>query len=132
MLRRLRLPLVCLVLAITPSFAYQRSRSSSHSRSRHSSSSSESSTAGHVRSHTRKDGTLVKAYERSTPGTKEPKSPSSEGTSTSAITLSRDSRGRIKRSEATKVEFERETGYPSRQTRLRRRPHQAAGVRRRR
>lgn len=118
--RRLLLLIACLVLVASPAYA-QSGHSSSHSSSKGSHSSgkaskSSSSKPVHVRSYTRKDGTVVRAYGRSLPGTKESNTPTvrepRETTSTSALPVARDSRGRIKRSEEAKREFERESGYP--------------------
>lgn len=67
----------------------------------------------HVRSYTRKDGTVVRAYDRSAPGTKVSSStPSVQSSTTASTPVLRDSNGKIRRSAAAKAEFERQTGYP--------------------
>jgi hypothetical protein len=118
-----RLLLFCFfgVLSVAPAFA-QRGHSSSHSSSTHSRSSGKTNSSSktvHVRSYTRKDGTVVRAYDRRPPGTKALETPttpeqSTESTPTGApaTPVAHDSRGRIKRKEEAKREFERETGYP--------------------
>ena len=95
----------------------------------------------HVRTYTRKDGTVVAAHDRSAPGTKSassssgsatrrPRTESARTTSTTpvitsittvpatrprtvSITIARDSHGRIKRSESAKREFEAMHPCPS-------------------
>ena len=98
--------------------APQRSHSSSSSKS----SKSSSDKTVHVNGYYRKDGTYVQSYDRRPPGSKSTATPDA-GTGTSLqkmpapgslpATGSRDSNGRIRRSEAAKKEFERESGYPS-------------------
>ena len=117
MLKRFLLLASCLILVAFPATA-QRSHSSSHGSSKGSDSVSKRSSSKpvHVRSYTRKDGTVVRTYDRSLPGSKEPKTPTvrepRQTTSASALPVARNSRGRIKRSDEAKREFERETGYP--------------------
>src|SRR5437667_5899509 len=69
----------------------------------------------HVRSYTRKDGTVVRAHDRSARGTKTysgSSRSSSKGTkAVRCATCPRDSHGKIKRSESAKREFMRQTGY---------------------
>jgi hypothetical protein len=95
----------------------------------------------HVRTYTRKDGTVVAAHDRSAPGTKSTTSPPSSTTRTPriesartpsttsvttstttvpatrprtvSITIARDSHGRIKRSESAKRDFEAMHPCPS-------------------
>jgi len=66
--------------------------------------------------YTRKDGTVVRAHDRSAPGTK---TYSGSGRSTSkgtkavrCATCPQDSHGKIKRTASAKHEFMRQTGYP--------------------
>ena len=68
----------------------------------------------HVKSYTRKDGTVVRAHDRSAPGTKKYSSPSVyKGTkAVRCATCPRDSHEKIKRSESAKKEFMRQNGYP--------------------
>lgn len=109
--KRLLLFVLSVVLLASSAFAYPRG-SSSGSRS-HSSSSKASSSQKtvHVRSYTRKDGTVVRSHDRSGPGTKASSSTARVRSSTTTTPALRDSRGRFKRSAAAKDEFERETGY---------------------
>ena len=68
----------------------------------------------HVRSYTRKDGTLVSAHTRSAPGfgaATRPRTPRTRTTTATAGTP-RTTSGRIARSEAAKHQFEAQTGYP--------------------
>jgi hypothetical protein len=93
----------------------------------------------HVKTYTRKDGTVVAAHDRSAPGTKStsassttrtPRTESARTTSTTSVTtntttvpatrprtfsttITRDSHGRIKRSESAKREFEAMNHCPS-------------------
>jgi hypothetical protein len=98
-------------LSVSSAFAYPRSGSGgTHSHSGSSKASSSQKTV-HVRSYTRKDGTVVQGYDRSAPGTNGHSSKASVRSSTTAPAL-RDSNGKIKRSAAAKEVFERETGYP--------------------
>lgn len=69
----------------------------------------------HVKEYTKKDGTKVKAHDRSAPHTKEPKATKAKApkpVKTPAVVVARDENGRIKRSEAARHTFEVETGYP--------------------
>jgi hypothetical protein len=70
----------------------------------------------HVRSYTRKDGTVVRAHDRSAPGTKKYSSPRSSAPKGSkavrCATCPRDSHGKIARSASAKHEFMRQSGYP--------------------
>ena len=87
------------------------SRSSSGSSRSHSSSSSSGKTV-HVKPYTRKDGTVVRAHERSAPGTaSHQKSTATSGRSAAAV--QRDSNGRIARSSTAKQEFERTHPCPA-------------------
>ena len=68
-----------------------------------------------MKSYTRKDGTVVRAHDRSAPGTKTYSGSRSSSKGTKAVrcaTCPRDSHGKIKRSESAKKEFMRQTGYP--------------------
>lgn len=78
----------------------------------------------HVSGYTRSDGTYVAPHTRSAPGTTSststPSTTTRVSTSTpttrfsgSTSTVERDSHGRIKRSEAAKHQFMRQTGYPN-------------------
>jgi len=108
---RYLLLIVSLYLALCGSaFAQRQGSSSSHS-STHSSRKSSAAKTVHVRSYTKKDGTVVKSYDRRPPGSKESGSDAEVRSSTSTAAL-RDSNGRIKRSAAAKEAFERQTGYP--------------------
>lgn len=107
--KRLRLFVPSILLLASSAFAGPPSHSSG-SASSHSSRTASSSETVHVRSYTRKDGTVVHGYNRNAPRT--------SGTTTTTVPAmttaapsERDSRGRIKRSAAAKDAFERETGY---------------------
>lgn len=91
--------------------AYPRGNSTGQ-RSHASSTKTSSSKTVHVRTYTRKDGTVVQGYDRSAPGTKTTKTTTPRSSSSTAASTERDWRVRIKRSAAAKDEFERETGYP--------------------
>ena len=107
--KRILLFILSVVLLVPSAFASSPSHSSGSSSS-HSAKTTSSPKSVHVRSYTRKDGTVVQGYDRSAPGTKSTRTT----TAPSAIPATpseRDSRGRIKRSAAAKDEFERETGY---------------------
>jgi hypothetical protein len=109
--RRLLLIVLSVLLSISGTFALPRD---GHSRPRSQLSSSNVSTSQktvHVRSYTRKDGTVVQGYNRSASGLKAPRSIARVQNSTATSVL-RDSNGRIKRSEEAKAQFERATGYP--------------------
>jgi hypothetical protein len=87
-------------------------------RSAKSGSSSGTKTV-HVKEYTRKDGTKVKAHERTAPKSKAPgaakpaRSKEGKHASTPAVvTVARDAHGRIKRSASARHEFEVQTGYP--------------------
>lgn len=109
--KRLLLFILSVVLLASSAFAYPRGGSSgSHSHSNSSKAHSSQKTV-HVRSYTRKDGTVVQGYDRSAPGTKSSSFTARAGSSPAASAL-RDSHGKIKRSAVAKDEFERETGYP--------------------
>jgi len=70
----------------------------------------------HVKSYTRKDGTVVRAHDRSAAGDREYSTASPRASKGSkavrCATCPRDGHGRIKRSESAKREFMRQTGYP--------------------
>jgi len=109
---RYLLLLVSLYLALCGSASAQRrGGSSSHSKTHSSSSKSSAAKTVHVRSYTKKDGTVVKSYDRRPPGSKDSGSDAEVRSSTATAAL-RDSNGRIKRSAAAKEAFERQTGYP--------------------
>jgi len=107
---------------------YSGSYGSGSSSGHYSSNSHGRSSAGtvHVHGYTRKDGTYVQPYTRSAPGSKSgvasdrigPASTSALGSSThdtgnhAAVGVERDSNARIKRSEAAKEAFMRQSGYP--------------------
>jgi hypothetical protein len=117
--RRLLLLFFSLVF-LSPAALAQRSHSSGSRSSTHSSKSSKNSSdkTVHVHSYTRKDGTVVHAYDRRPPGTKTRETPAVEErhveapVTTTLATPARESGGRIKRSEEAKREFERQSGYP--------------------
>ena len=111
MRRRLLLLVLSALLLGSNAFATQQTGDSDNAHT--SSSKANSGKTVHVRSYTRKDGTVVQGYDRAASGTKSTKTtpPRSSSSSTSAP-IERDARGRIKRSVAAKDEFERETGYP--------------------
>jgi hypothetical protein len=113
MRKKLLLFILCAVLSVSGALGYPQNGSSKSDDQSSSSRSSSSQKTVHVRSYTRKDGTVVKGYDRTAPGTKGTKTtlPRSSSSSTAAP-IERDARGRIKRSVAAKDEFERETGYP--------------------
>ncbi len=83
---------------------------------RRSSGGTRSSGTVHVKSYTKKDGTVVRSHTRSSP--RSHRSSSSVGNSTETASGSivnfpaNSSNGRIKRSEAARRNFMRETGYP--------------------
>jgi hypothetical protein len=128
--RRLLLCILCIILstccARTDSSAQRRTSNSS---STISSSSNKVTSSGpvHVRTYTRKDGTVVQCYDRSAPGTKPLKTTTTAKGSTSTA-VPRDWNGKIKRSASAKAEFERETGIPSWEGGIRSRPYRATGV----
>jgi hypothetical protein len=120
--KRFLLLVLAVVVSLSSALAYpagssapQRSRSSSSSKN----SKANSDKTVHVIGYYRKDGTYVKSYDRTPPGSKS-SGASDAGTSLQKMpaagsipsTSSRDSRGRIKRSTAAKEEFERQSGYP--------------------
>ncbi len=107
----LLLLLFCLGAAL-PSLAQRGGRYSGKS-SASRSKSSNSSGKTHVRSYTRKDGTVVRGHDRSLPH----RSRSSTSSSRRSETVPRSSVGRshnsqIKRNEETKRQFMRQTGFP--------------------
>jgi hypothetical protein len=113
--QRLLLFLLYAVLSVSNALVYPLVGSSaSHSDSASSKAGSSQKTV-HVRSYTRKDGTVVQGYDRSAPGTKAHTSAATTHVPSSSASIAapavRDSPGRIKRSAAAKDEFERETGY---------------------
>jgi hypothetical protein len=108
-MRRIWLVLVLIVSLLLPIGTLDARRGSSH---QSASSSSSRSKRVHVRSYTRKDGTVVKSHTRSYPKTKARKSRPRSLHTRSYSTGGRDSHGRIKRSEAAKHEFMKQTGYP--------------------
>lgn len=90
-------------LALSPLGAIAKEgHSSSRSHSSHKSSSKSKSEKKpktvHVKAHTRKDGTVVNAHDRSAP--------------TRCQSCPRDSHGRIKRDPKQRAAFESSTGYP--------------------
>lgn len=108
---RCLLLIVSLYLALCGSaFAQRKADSSSHS-STHSSSKNSTAKTVHVRSYTKKDGTVVRSHNRRPPGSKDVASQAVVRSSASTAAL-RDSNRRIKRSAAAKEAFERESGYP--------------------
>src|SRR5260370_34004370 len=107
--KRFLLFVLSVVLLASSAFAYPRVGPSGQ-RSDSSSSKTSSSKTVHVRTYTRKDGTVVQGYDRSAPGTKASSS-TAQGKSLTATPALRDSQGKIKRIAAAKNEFERETGY---------------------
>ncbi len=111
---RYLLLLVSLYLALCGSASAQRrGGSSSHSKTHSSSSKSSAAKTVHVRSYTKKDGTVVRSYKRRPPGSKEAvANPHAVVRSSAPTAALRDSNGRIKRSAAAKEAFEQQTGYP--------------------
>ena len=115
--KRFLLFVLVVVLSISSALAYPAS-SSAPQRSRSSSSTKASKASSdktvHVKGYYRKDGTYVSGYDRRSPGSK------SAGAIDTGTSLQKmpapgtppTTNGRIKRSEAAKDEFERETGYP--------------------
>ena len=112
MSKRLLLFVLSVVLLASSTVAYPRGGSGGQRSHSTSSKTSSSQKTVHVRSYTRKDGTVVRAHDRSAPGTKvsTPKTPKASARSTAPVT--RNANGKIKRSASAKDEFERETGYP--------------------
>jgi len=110
---RYLLLIVSLYLALCGSaFGQHKGGSSTHSGT-HSSSKNSAAKTVHVRSYTKKDGTVVRSHNRRPPGSKEDvASPQVTVRSSASSTALRDSNGRIKRSAAAKEAFERQTGYP--------------------
>jgi len=92
--------------------AQRRGGSSSHSKTHSSSSKSSAAKTVHVRSYTKKDGTVVKSYDRRPAGSKENVASPHPTVGSSASPALRDSNGRIQRKAAAKEAFERQTGYP--------------------
>jgi hypothetical protein len=117
--KRFLIFVLAVVLSLSSALAYPASSApqSSPSSSSRSGKSSGDKTV-HVKGYYRKDGTYVSGYDRRPAGSKS--GASDAGASLQKMpapgslpsTVSRDSNGRIKRSEAAKAEFERETGYP--------------------
>jgi len=100
------------------SAALAGSRGSSHSSHHASSPSKGSKSSGktvHVKGYTKKDGTHVGAYDRSAPRSKS-SNPATNAPMTTTehacTTCERDEAGRIKRSQAARADFMRQTGYP--------------------
>jgi hypothetical protein len=111
---RLLLFVLSVLLLGTSAFGQQSSGSNQPPPSSSTASNENSTKTVHVRSYTRKDGTVVRAYDRSVPATKgttTPSPPNPVAAAPKAGPEQRDSRGRIKRSAAARDEFERETGY---------------------
>src|SRR5262245_33530824 len=124
--------LVAAVSLGASSAALAGSRGSSHS-SHHSSSPSKGNKSSgktvHVKGYTKKDGTQVDAYDRSAPRSKSGSpaagrtgrpdpggGPATNAPTTTTehacTTCERDETGRIKRSQAARADFMRQTGYP--------------------
>lgn len=115
---------ISIFAAFQPTFSASKRVSSSHSSSRKSSSSSTKKPV-HVRSYTRKDGTIVHAHTRSLPGTTAHKSvsgthtkatktyTSKSATSGKRSSISRSSHGASQRSEAAKNAFKRSHPCPA-------------------
>jgi len=108
-------PLIAIVLSallwVLPAAPKGRPRSSSGSSRSHSSSSSSGKTV-HVKSYTRKDGTVVSAHKRSAPRTaSREKTTATSGRSAAAV--QRESNGGIARSFAARREFERTHPCPA-------------------
>lgn len=104
-----------------PNPSTHRSKSRSPKTATSESKSKNKTKTVHVRSYTRKDGTLVHAYDRRAPGTATDAASSrrpfkrdylTEGY-TAHPTVTRDSHGRIKRSKAARAAFMREHRCPS-------------------
>src|SRR6267143_1651229 len=104
---RYLLLLVSFYLVLSGSaFAQRKGGSSSHSKTHSSSSKSSAAKTVHVRSYTKKDGTVVRSYDRRPPGSKEDvASPQATVRSSASSAALRDSNGRIKRSAAAKETF---------------------------
>lgn len=68
----------------------------------------------HVKAYTKKDGTTVKAHDRQAPTSKAEKKTSAAQSrpKSSSSTVTRSTHGRIQRSEASKHQFEAQSGYP--------------------
>ena len=73
----------------------------------------------HVKEYTKKDGTKVKAHDRKAPKAKGATTPKKAAKAkkestvkTPPVSVARDERGRIQRSEAARHAFARQTGYP--------------------
>ncbi len=73
----------------------------------------------HVKEYTKKDGTKVKAHDRKAPkakgaatAKKAAKAKKESTVKTPPVSVARDERGRIQRSEAARHAFARQTGYP--------------------
>ncbi len=128
-MKRLALALFLVLSLVLPVYASRggstpRSHSSqrSYSSHSHSSHSHSSSPRVHVRGYTKRNGTYVTPHTRRNGGSHSStgRSYSHHSTSTathhrsytSTSTSTRDSHGRIKRSETAKHKFERQTGFP--------------------
>jgi hypothetical protein len=111
MRKRLLLFVLSVVLFASSALAYPQSGSGGSRSDSSTSKVSSSQKTVHVRSYTRKDGTVVRSHDRSASGTKASSSTANVRSSKTTTPALRDSRGRIKRSTAAKEEFERETGY---------------------
>jgi hypothetical protein len=118
--KRFLLFVLAAVLSLSSARAYpagssapQRSRSSSSSKSKSSKASSDKTV--HVNGYYRKDGKYVSGYDRRPPGSKS-SGASDAGTSIQKMpapgALPTTPNGSIKRSEAAKGAFERQSGYP--------------------
>lgn len=128
MRRVIALALLLLLCSLTFAAGGHSGRSSgSHPSKTHSTRTKASNKTVHVRGHYRKDGAYVAPYERSAPGTAD-KSPSMSGSPatthyyhrgylahgyTPHPTVQRDKHGRIKRSNAARSAFERQSPCPS-------------------
>ena len=111
-MRRRWLFALLLVPFLLPLSILDARQGSSHRSSSRSYSRSTRSKTVHVRSYTRKDGTVVRAHTRSYPGTRARENRSGTIHARSYSGGRQDSRGHIKRSESAKHAFMRQTGYP--------------------
>lgn len=105
--------ILAVILSLSGTEVFAAAHSSGHSKSSHSTSSS----TVHVKGYTRKDGTYVAPYTRSSPGSTSGSSsePTHTSTSSRASTSSaakRDANGRIKRSSSAKTAFKRSHPCP--------------------
>ena len=104
------------LLLVLPAASLAQRRGGGHQSGGSRSYSSRSSGSVHVRSYTRKDGTVVRSHTRSRPGSGSTTVRRSYSRAprirSYSVPTQRDSRGGVKRSSSAKQEFMRQTRYP--------------------